>query len=211
MNSYAIYRIAETIRVLLFMTASILAFDFYPVTAAMIVLLALLNDGPILAIAFDRASASRAPERWHMGRVLGVSSLLGLAGVVASFGLFFIGERVLHLDREMIRSLIFLKLAVAGHLTIFLTRTRGPFWSSRPAPALLWAAVATKVVATLAAVYGLFMDPIGWRWAGLVWGYALAWFLVNDLIKRAGYRLFGGGLSGWLGSHRRKNFSVEAS
>jgi len=39
MNSYAIYRIAETIRVLLFMTFSILIFNFYPVTAVMIVLL----------------------------------------------------------------------------------------------------------------------------------------------------------------------------
>ncbi|MCG6948071.1 MAG: plasma-membrane proton-efflux P-type ATPase [Acidobacteria bacterium] len=190
MNSYAIYRIAETIRVLLFMTASILIFNFYPVTAAMIVLLALLNDGPILAIAFDRAEASEQPERWNMGRVLGVSSLLGIAGVVATFGLFFLAERVFHLDRATIQSLIFLKLAVAGHLTIFLTRTRGPFWSSRPAPALLWAAVATKVLATLAAVYGVLMNPIGWRWAGFVWGYSLVWFVVNDLIKRAGYRLF---------------------
>ena len=45
MNSYAIYRIAETVRVLLFMTLSILVFNFYPVTAVMLVLLALLNDG----------------------------------------------------------------------------------------------------------------------------------------------------------------------
>ncbi|MGD8430894.1 MAG: plasma-membrane proton-efflux P-type ATPase, partial [Ectothiorhodospiraceae bacterium] len=44
MNSYATYRIAETIRVLLFMTLSILVFNFYPVTAVMIILLALLND-----------------------------------------------------------------------------------------------------------------------------------------------------------------------
>ena len=36
MTSYAIYRIAETMRVLLFMTLSILVFNFYPVTAVMI-------------------------------------------------------------------------------------------------------------------------------------------------------------------------------
>ena len=201
MNSYAIYRISETIRVLLFMTASILVFNFYPVTAAMIVLLALLNDGPILAIAFDRATASDRPERWNMGRVLGISTLLGIAGVIASFGLFFLAEKTFHLDRETIQSLIFLKLAVAGHLTIFLTRTRGPFWSSRPAPALLWAAVITKALATLAAVYGVFMAPIGWRWAALVWGYSLAWFLINDLIKRAGYRLFDSAQPGFLAFH----------
>jgi H+-transporting ATPase len=202
MNSYAIYRISETIRVLLFMTASILVFNFYPVTAAMIVLLALLNDGPILAIAFDHATASERPERWDMGRVLGISALLGIAGVAASFGLFFLAESTFHLDRQVIQSLIFLKLAVAGHLTIFLTRTRGPFWSSRPAPTLLWSAIVTKMMATLAAVYGVLMAPIGWRWALVVWGYSLAWFLVNDLIKRAGYRLFDSAQPGFLAVHR---------
>ena len=66
MNSYAIYRIAETIRVLLFMTLSILVFNFYPVTAVMIVLLALLNDGAILSIAYDRVHYSDQPEAWNM-------------------------------------------------------------------------------------------------------------------------------------------------
>ena len=165
MNSYAIYRIAETIRVLLFMTLSILVFNFYPVTAVMIVLLALLNDGPILAIAYDRARYSDKPEAWNMHLVLGISTVLGLAGVVASFGLFYLAERVFHLGRDVVQTFMFLKLAVAGHLTIFLTRTRGPFWSTRPAPILLWTAIGTKALATLAAVYGLFMVPITWNWA----------------------------------------------
>ena len=82
MNSYAIYRIAETIRVLLFMTLSILVFNFYPVTAVMIVLLALLNDGAILSIAYDRVQYSDQPEAWNMRNVLGIASVLGLAGVV---------------------------------------------------------------------------------------------------------------------------------
>jgi H+-transporting ATPase len=190
MTSYAIYRITETIRVLLFMTLAILVFNFYPVTAVMIVLLALLNDGPILAIAYDRATVSRAPEAWQMRVVLGVSTVLGIAGVFASFGLFYLAERVFHLGADAIQSFMFLKLAVAGHLTIFLTRTRGPFWASRPAPLLLWSAIGTKVLATLAAVYGTFMAPIGWGWALLIWGYALAWFLVNDRVKLAAYRVF---------------------
>jgi H+-transporting ATPase len=190
MNSYAIYRIAETIRVLFFMTLSILLFNFYPVTAAMIVLLALLNDGPILAIAYDRVRYANRPEVWNMREVLGVSTILGIAGVVASFGLFYIAERMFHLNRDVIQTFMFLKLAVAGHLTIFVTRTRGPFWSIRPAPILLWSAIATKLLATFAAVYGVFMYPIGWKWALLIWGYALAWFVVNDLVKLVAYRIF---------------------
>ncbi|MGD1031803.1 MAG: plasma-membrane proton-efflux P-type ATPase [Opitutaceae bacterium] len=189
MNSYATYRIAETIRVLLFMTLSILVFNFYPVTAVMIVLLALLNDGAILSIAYDRVPYSERPEGWNMRLVLGIASVLGVMGVIASFVLFYLGERVYHLNREMIQTLIYLKLSVAGHLTIFLTRTRGPLWSTRPAPVLLVAVIGTQIVATLIAVYGLFMPPIGWGWAAAVWGYALAWWLVNDRVKLCAYRI----------------------
>jgi H+-transporting ATPase len=190
MNSYAIYRIAETIRVLLFMTLSILVFNFYPVTAVMIVLLALLNDGAILSIAYDEVRYSNAPEAWNMPVVLGIATVLGIAGVLASFGLFYLGERVFYLNREVIQSLMYLKLSVAGHLTIFVTRTRGPFWSTRPARVLLAAVIGTQIIATLIAVYGVLMPAIGWGWALVVWGYALAWFFVNDRVKLAAYRIF---------------------
>ncbi len=190
MNSYAIYRIAETLRVLFFMTLAILVFNFYPLTAVMIVMLALLNDGAILSIAYDNVHYKDKPEAWNMRLVLGVSTVLGLIGVVAAFGLFYLGERVFHLDRSHIQTLMYLKLSVAGHLTIFLTRTRGPFWSIRPARILWVAVLGTQTVATLIAVYGLFMTPLGWGWAAFVWGYALAWALVNDRVKLLAYRIF---------------------
>jgi H+-transporting ATPase len=187
MNSYAIYRIAETLRVLLFMTLAIVVFKFYPLTAIMIVMLALLNDGAILSIAYDNVIYRMKPEAWDMRTVLGVSTVLGVVGVISAFGLFYLGERVFHLDRAHIQTLMYLKLSVAGHLTIFLTRTRGPFWSIRPARILLLAVVGTQTLATLIAVYGLFMTPLGWGWALFVWGYALVWFLVNDRVKLIAY------------------------
>ena len=190
MNSYAIYRIAETLRVLLFMTLAILVFNFYPLTAVMIVMLALLNDGAILSIAYDNVKYKDKPEAWNMPMVLGVATVLGVIGVVSAFGLFYLGEHVFHLDRAHIQTLMYLKLSVAGHLTIFLTRTRGPFWSHRPARILWVAVVGTQIVATLIAVYGLFMTPLGWGWALSVWGYALVWFLVNDRLKLLAYRVF---------------------
>jgi H+-transporting ATPase len=189
MNSYAIYRIAETLRVLLFMTLAILAFNFYPLTAVMIVMLALLNDGAILSIAYDDVRYKNRPEIWNMRLVLGISTVLGVAGLVAAFGLFYLGERVFHLDRAHIQTLMYLKLSVAGHLTIFLARTRGPFWSVRPARVLWLAVLGTQTLATLIAVFGLFMAPIGWGWAMFVWGYALVWFLINDRVKLLAYRI----------------------
>jgi H+-transporting ATPase len=190
MNSYAMYRIAETLRVLLFMVLSILVFNFYPVTAVMIVMLALLNDGAILSIAYDNVRYRNVPETWDMRQVLGVSSVLGVVGVVTAFGLFYLGERVWHLDRSNVQTLMYLKLSVAGHLTIFLTRTRGPWWSTRPANVLLFAVLGTQALATLTAVYGLhIMTPIGWQLAAFVWGYAIVCALLADPVKLLAYRI----------------------
>jgi H+-transporting ATPase len=190
MNSYAIYRIAETLRVLFFMTLAILVFNFYPITAVMIVMIALLNDGAILSIAYDNVLYRNKPEAWNMRLVLAISTVLGVIGVVAAFLLFYLGERVFHMDRLTVQTLMYLKLSVAGHLTIFLTRTRGPFWSIRPARILWIAVLGTQAVATLIAVYGLFMTPLGWKWAAFVWAYAIAWALVNDRIKLLAYKIF---------------------
>jgi H+-transporting ATPase len=190
MNSYAIYRIAETLRVLLFMTLAILIFNFYPLTAVMIVMLALLNDGAILSIAYDNVRYQDKPEAWNMRMVLGIATVLGVIGPVAAFGLFYLGERVYHLDRAHIQTMMYLMLSVAGHMTIFLTRTRGPFWSIRPARILLLAVFGTQLVATLIAVYGVFMTPLSWGWAGFVWGYALIWALLSDRVKLLAYRIF---------------------
>jgi H+-transporting ATPase len=190
MNSYAIYRIAETLRVLFFMTLAILVFNFYPVTAVMIVMIALLNDGAILSIAYDNVLYRNKPEAWNMRLVLSISTVLGVMGVVAAFGLFYLGERAFHLSRDMVQTLMYLKLSVAGHLTIFLTRTRGPFWSIAPAKILWMAVLGTQCVATLIAVYGIFMAPLGWKWAGFVWIYAISWALMNDRIKLLAYHIF---------------------
>ena len=189
MNSYAMYRIAETLRVLLFMTLAIVVFKFYPLTAIMIVMLALLNDGAILSIAYDNVLYNKQPEAWNMRTVLGVATVLGLVGPCAAFGLFYLGDRVFHIDRPQIQTMIYLMLSVAGHLTIFQTRTRGPWWSIRPARILLLAVVGTQMVATLICVFGFLVTPLWWGWAAFVWGYAFAWFLVTDPVKLLAYRV----------------------
>lgn len=183
MTNYAIYRINETIRVLVFITLSILVFQFYPVTALMIVLLALLNDMPIMTIAYDNVQYSERPERWNMRTLLTISTFLGAIGVVSSFGLLYIGLVVLHLGPDVLQSFIYLKLSVAGHFALFVARTKGPFWSVRPAVPLLLAVILTQTTATLLTVYGILLPAMGWNLAGLVWGYALASFLVQDFLK----------------------------
>jgi H+-transporting ATPase len=188
MNSYAIYRIAETLRVLLFVSSVILIFNFFPVTAIQIVLLALLNDGAILSIAYDNVRYRNQPEVWNMRVVLGMATILGVVGPIAAFTLFYLGDRVFHLGRPELQTMMYLTMSVAGHLTIFQARTRGPFWSIRPARVLWLAVLGTQIVATLIAVSGLFMTALAWRYAAFVWGYALVWFVATDRVKLLGYR-----------------------
>ncbi|HHO69089.1 MAG TPA: HAD family hydrolase [Gammaproteobacteria bacterium] len=189
MKSYTVYRIAETIRVLLFMTLSILVFDFYPITAIMIVILALLNDIPILAIAYDNTRVQKEPVRWNLQELITVSSILGVTGVVSSFLLFFILEQFDY-SEPFIQSVIFLKLIVAGHTTIFVTRTEDWMWKRPfPAPVLLHAGFWSAVLGTLIGVYGWWVEPVGWQWAGYIWAYALAWGLFNDAVKKGTFAL----------------------
>ncbi len=189
MKSYATFRIAETIRIILFMTFSIVVFNFYPITASMIILLALLNDIPILAIAYDNTRVDQHPVRWKMSELLTVSSVLGISGVISSFLLFYYLQE--HgFNEDIIRTLLFLKLIIAGHSTIYVTRISDWFWK-RPYPSglLFTATFGTEIFGTLIAVYGVFVTPIGWKYALLIWAYALVWFLFNDLIKLLTYRM----------------------
>ncbi len=189
MTNYGIYRIAETIRVLLFITFSIIAFEFYPVTALMIVLLAILNDLPIMTIAYDNVKYSNIPEKWDMRVLLSIATFLGIIGVFSSFGILYIGTEVLKLDPLVLQSFIYLKLSVAGHLTVFVARTKGHFWSVKPAKPLLVAVILTQLTATIITVYGILLPAMGWGLALLVWGYAFALFIVTDFAKVAFYKL----------------------
>ena len=189
MNSYAIYRITETIRIMLFLVSSILIFEFYPVTAIMIILLALLNDIPIMTIAYDNTLLDKQPVRWQMRRVLTIATALGLVGILETFILLLIGRDWLKLPIPELQSFIFLKLSVAGHQTLFIARTKNAFYTKPyPSPILLGAILGTQVFAALIVGFGIFVAPVAWKYIGLIWAYTIAWMFVEDRVKILLYR-----------------------
>jgi len=192
MKSYTIFRIAETIRVIIFMTLAIVIYDFYPITALMIIILALLNDIPIMTIAYDNTKLREAPVRWDMKEVFILATWLGMAGVLSSFTLFWILISLMHLPLDFVQSAFFAKLVIAGHGTIYNTRIDEWFWK-RPWPSwtLFNATFFSRVAGTVIAVYGFgLMEPIGWEWAIWMWVYALTWFVFNDAVKMAVLRYY---------------------
>ncbi len=190
MNAYAIYRISETIRIMFFVVLAMVFFDFYPITAVMIILLAFFNDVPIMTIAYDHTGLEKNPVRWNMHQVITVATVMGAVGVIGSFGMLLIAMDWLHLGIAQIQTYVFLKMAIAGHLVLFVARTKGHFWEHPwPAPIMIWSAVITKLAATLLAAYGFgLITPITWPEIVLIWGYSFASALLTDWVKVQVYR-----------------------
>jgi len=185
MHAYAVYRICETIRIMFFVVLTMVFFDFYPITAIMIILLAFFNDVPIMAIAYDNTRLEKNPVRWDMKQVITVATAMGIVGVIGSFGMLIIAMDWLKLDVAHIQTYVFLKMAVAGHLVLFVARSKEAFWKRPwPAPIMIWSALITKIAATLLAAYGLgLMAPISWPEIALIWGYSIASALITDWVK----------------------------
>ncbi|WP_051249722.1 plasma-membrane proton-efflux P-type ATPase [Maridesulfovibrio zosterae] len=190
MMSYTIYRIAMTIDIMAFVVLAMLVFDFYPLTAVMIIMLALLDDIPIMTIAYDNTYLDPKPVRWNMRRVLSVSSLLGVLAVAETFGMLWVGKEILHYAVPQLQSALFLQLVAGGHLMLFVTRTRKPFFM-RPYPSwqLFWAIVGTQVFAVFLVGFGFLVPKLPVMHIVYVWIYNLVWMFVQDIFKIMAYRL----------------------
>jgi H+-transporting ATPase len=184
MMSYTVYRISMTISIMVFVVAAMLAYNVFPLTAIMIIILALLDDIPIMTIAYDNTYLSPTPVRWEMGRVLTVSTVLGFLATIESFLLFFLGRTYLNLPLPQLQTLLFLRLAAGGHLLLFVTRTKNWFFKSPfPSWKLFMAIVATQIVAVLMCGFGWLVPPLPWVLIGYLWGYIIIWMLIQDIFK----------------------------
>lgn len=183
MQSYVLYRVVETLRILIFVTATILLFHFYPISAFLLIVLALLNDLPIIAVSTDNVLYSQRPEKWNMKGIGAISAVLGGLGAGETLLLVYLGLYVLHLGAPVILALVFLKLIVSGHLTMFVTRTDQAFWKVRPSKALFAALVSTMVIGFAMVVLGLGVAQVGVGLAAFVVSYAAGWFLVEDALR----------------------------
>ena len=190
MIGYATYRITETIRLVMFVAISVLALNFYSLTPIMVVLLAILNDIPLMLIAKDNEPIPRDPVRWDMKRVITTACILSVFGLFSTISLLWYIEVYLKLPEETVKTMSFLLLLVAGHLTIFLTRNMGWIWS-KPLPNLylFLALEGTQIIGSLFALFGIMMTAIPWQNVLFIWGYSIVWMLILNVIKVLAFKI----------------------
>jgi H+-transporting ATPase len=183
-NSYLTYRIALTIDIMFVVVLSTIFLGFSPLTAIMIVVMSLLNDLPMMTIAYDNTPVNPRPVRWELPRIFGLATILGI----------FLGRRVLWpaavrrqgvvgaasagdfglATHAQLQTMMFLQLVGGGQLLLFITRTERWFFQ-RPYPAapLLGAIAGTQLTAALMCGFGVLVPAIPWKLIGWVWLYVI--------------------------------------
>ena len=152
----------------------------------------MLNDIPILAMATDRVDDAPAPEKWRIKRLLGVSTALGLVGLINSGLLLYAFVFYFKLPVDVIQTLFFLKLSVSGHLMVFHARTKGPVLGKNTTPpsrTLLAAVIITQLIATAIALFGIFVTPVGIVPVVLMWAWVGVFFFITEWFKHYAYAL----------------------
>lgn len=182
--AYSVYRISESFRLIVTIAILGVLVGSYPLSPLQLILIALLNDIPIISLAGNRVRVANRPSRLNLKDEFGLSILFGLVGVVESLLLYFFALDVLHLPLPVTQTLFFLKLTVSGHLLIYVAHTKERWWRYLPSGSVLLATGLTQAAATLLAVTGFLMPAaISWPLAALVWGWTLVFMQIEELVK----------------------------
>jgi len=183
--SYSVYRISESLRLIITIAVLGIIYHSYPLTPIQIFLLAFLNDVPIISLAFNRVKVSREPAKINAKARIVASSLYGLVGVANSLLLFLVLTDGFHMSLTAIQPIFFLKLAVSGHLLIYVAHTEERWYKFLPSKEVIFATLGTQAIATFIAVSGIFMGKTSIGWAIFVWIWAIFWMQATELTKDA--------------------------
>jgi H+-transporting ATPase len=141
------------------------------------------GDIPMMARAADRATPTPYPNAWRIREMVLVALPLGSVKLIYVMGVLALGWFLLKLNAEMMRSLTFVTLVLAGQATGLVLRARGHVWRSRPAIVLIAAIATAAALASGFAWAGWFMAALpGWLVLSL-YGASLGYGLTLDMVK----------------------------
>lgn len=179
-------KIVKTFQVVLFVIVAFLLTGLFVVGAFQVVLLLFLVDFVTISLSTDNVRPSEKPETWNITLLVKGATILGVATVIESLVLLYIGLNYLGLSNTaMLNTFSFDMLLFGGLFTIFVVRERDNFWKSKPSRPLLIAITADIVISSIISVIGIpGLAPIPAVYVFI----ALAWFfvfglLLNDQLK----------------------------
>ncbi len=182
----------KKIEVPLLLAIGVFAWRQFVFTPLLMALLLLSNDVISMAITTDRAGYSRRPDRWNVrATILGALVVAGPL-LAVSVTMLWIGHDVWpQLDLEHLRTLIFLTLVASSQAIIYLVRTRGHAWSSRPGRVLVTASVIDVAAALILTLTGTLMPPLPAAASALVLAAVIVGALIADLGKVPAFKALG--------------------
>jgi H+-transporting ATPase len=181
--SYSVYRISESFRLIITIAILGILVGGYPLTPIQIILLAFLNDFPIISLAYNRVVTTHRPANSRSGHKLLRGLLHGSVGVFNSMLFYLFLAFVIHLPLAQVQTAFFLKLTVSGHLLIYVAHTDRRWYKFLPSSQVILATTITQLLATLAAGIGILMTPIPIWLIGFIWLWAFLFMQVSDIVK----------------------------
>ncbi len=186
--TYALYRISESLRLIFSIALLGILYLQYPMNPIQILILAVLNDLPIISLAYDNVFAGSAPTKINIKERTILGSLYGAVGLLGSVIFVFIAKQFFGISWNLIQTLFFLKLSIGGHMLIYVAHTKEKWYKFLPSKEVIWATTITQLIATIFAVSGFFMSPIKLSWAIIVWIWAFIWMQISEMVKQAHIR-----------------------
>ncbi len=187
--NYSVYRVSESFRLIVTIATIGVLFHTYPLTPIQIIMIALLNDVPIITLAYDRVDVPHAPATINPRKRFTLSTIFGLVGIANSLILLWVATAFLHAPWAIIQTIFFLKLTVSGHMLIYLAHTEKPWYSFLPSKQVLWATTLTQLIASAIAFFGFLTTPISFTLIVAVWVWSFLWMQIGELVKQVYARI----------------------
>ncbi|HZZ99520.1 MAG TPA: HAD-IC family P-type ATPase, partial [Candidatus Paceibacterota bacterium] len=181
--TYSVYRLSESFRLIITILVLGVIYRTYPLTPVQLIIIALLNDIPIITLAFDRVKIADRPQKINVRERFILSSLYGLTGIANSLILFFVFTYWFPVSWGTLETMFFLKLLVSGHMLIYVAHTQERWYKFLPSAPVLWATSLTQLTATLIAFFGIFSPGISPALIAFVWIWSLFWMQIAELMK----------------------------
>lgn len=170
--------------------------DFLPMLPLQILLVNLLSDFPMIAIAtdtVDHAELAR-PKSYEMKEIVLVATFLGIVSTIFDFVFFGLFYRI---SPQVLQTNWFIASILTELVFIFSVRTRRPFFkASRPSGLMISLAILASLATVLiplttsgVRVFG-FVRPASAHLM-LIFALVCVYFLVTESVKLAYYRFAG--------------------